>query len=58
MSAERIDFDAEGLLDGLQGPQRTERLALLSQLADNGVPLSELRRSTLAGTIRRPQSRQ
>jgi adenylate cyclase len=51
MSAERIDFDAEGLLDGLQGPQRTERLALLSQLADNGVPLSELRRSTLAGTI-------
>jgi adenylate cyclase len=51
MSAERIDFDAEGLLDGLQGAQRTERLALLSQLAEDGVPLSELHRSTLAGTI-------
>jgi len=37
MSAERIDFAAEGLLDGLDGAQRTERLALLQQLADDGV---------------------
>jgi adenylate cyclase len=51
MSAEPIDFAAEGLLDGLEGSQRTERVALLSQLAADGVPLSELRRSTDAGTI-------
>jgi adenylate cyclase len=46
-----IDFAAEGLLDGLDGEQRSERLALLRQLAGNGVPLSELRRSTHNGTI-------
>ena len=51
MSAEPIDFAAEGLLDGLEGPQRAERLALLTQLVADGVPLSELRRSTTAGTI-------
>ncbi len=51
MSAERIDFAAEGLLDGVDGAQRTERLALLQQLADDGVPLAELRRSTAAGSI-------
>jgi adenylate cyclase len=51
MSAEPIDFAAEGLLDGLEGSQRTERIALLAQLAADGVPLSELRRSTDAGTI-------
>jgi adenylate cyclase len=46
-----VDFAAEGLLDGLDGSQRAERLALLAQLADDGVPLSELRRSTAAGSI-------
>jgi adenylate cyclase len=51
MSSARIDFAAEGLLDGLDGSQRAERLALLAQLADDGVPLSELRRSTAAGSI-------
>src|ERR1700704_4883116 len=51
MSVEPIDFAAEGLLDGLDGSQRTERIALLAQLAADGVPLSELRRSTDAGTI-------
>jgi adenylate cyclase len=51
MSAERIDFAAEGLLDGLEGAQRSERLALLRQLADDGVSLLELRRSTAAGSI-------
>jgi adenylate cyclase len=51
MSAERIDFAAEGLLDGLDGSRRTERLALLEQLVADGVPLSELRRSSEAGTI-------
>ncbi len=48
---EQIDFQAEGLLDGLEGDQRTERLALLEHLAADGVPLSELRRTTATGTI-------
>jgi adenylate cyclase len=51
MGDEQIDFAAEGLLDGLDGSQRAERIALLAQLAADGVPLSELRRSTTAGTI-------
>ena len=51
MSAEQIDFAAEGLLDGLEGEQRAERVALLQQLADDGVSLAELRRSSAAGSI-------
>jgi adenylate cyclase len=51
MAAGQIDFEAEGLLDGLQGRQREERLALLRQLAAEGIPLAELRRTTETGTI-------
>ncbi|HWG07659.1 MAG TPA: adenylate cyclase regulatory domain-containing protein [Solirubrobacteraceae bacterium] len=51
MSAEPIDFAAEGLLDGLDGEQREERLTLLRALAADGVPLADLRRSTAAGSI-------
>ena len=51
MSPEPIDLVAEGLLDGLEGKARAERLALLEQLAEGGVPLSELRRTTASGTI-------
>ncbi len=51
MAAEQIDFAAEGLLDGLGGEQRAERLTLLEQLAGEGVPLAELRRATAAGTL-------
>jgi adenylate cyclase len=51
MSAEPIDFAAAGLLDGLDGDQRAERLALLEYLADDGVPLPELQRATLSGTL-------
>jgi len=46
-----VDFAAEGLLDGLQGAARTERVALLEQLIGEGVPLSELRRATASGGI-------
>jgi adenylate cyclase len=46
-----IDFESEGLLDGLEGEQRAERIALLQQLAADGVPLSELKRTTAAGTV-------
>jgi adenylate cyclase len=51
MAAEEIDFAAEGLLDGLQGAERDERLALLKQLATDGVELAELRRATANGTV-------
>jgi adenylate cyclase len=49
--AQPIDFEAEGLLDGLDGPQREERLALLEKLAGEGVPLADLRRTTVTGTV-------
>ena len=51
MATERIDFAAEGLLDGLQGVQREERLQLLEYLSAEGVELSELRRTTASGTV-------
>jgi adenylate cyclase len=51
MSAEPIDFAAEGLLDGLEGAQRAERLALLEYLVADGVSLAELQRATTSGTL-------
>jgi adenylate cyclase len=45
------DFEREGLLEGLREPARTERVALLEQLAGEGVTLEELRRYTVEGTI-------
>jgi adenylate cyclase len=51
MGSENIDFAAEGLLDGLEGKQRAERLVLLQELVAQGVPLAELRRSTATGTV-------
>jgi adenylate cyclase len=39
-----IDFEAEGLLEDVEGEEAREaRLQLLQQLADDGVPLDELR---------------
>jgi adenylate cyclase len=40
-----VDFEAEGLLDGLEGRARGGRLELLEELADGGVSLEELRRA-------------
>jgi adenylate cyclase len=51
VSSGQIDFAAEGLLDGLDTEQRADRLALLEQLAGEGVTLSELRRATGSGTL-------
>jgi len=51
MSAEHIDFAAEGLLDGLEGEEREERLSLLERFSADGVPLEELRRATANGTL-------
>jgi adenylate cyclase len=39
----RMDFEQEGLLDGLEGADREARQQLLAQLADEGVGLDELR---------------
>lgn len=51
MRGQEIDFEREGLLDGLQGAQRDERLLLLRTLAREGATLQELRRHTTEGTI-------
>jgi adenylate cyclase len=40
-----IDFEAEGLLEGLQGKAREARVALLQDLTEDGVPLDELKRA-------------
>jgi adenylate cyclase len=40
-----IDFEAEGLLEALTGRAREARLALLEQLAEDGVSLEELKRA-------------
>jgi adenylate cyclase len=46
-----IDFEAEGLLDGLKGEARADRRALLEQLAGEGVPLEELRDAVAVGRL-------
>jgi adenylate cyclase len=40
-----IDFDAEGLLEGLKNDEREARRQLLQRLANEGVSLEELRRA-------------
>jgi adenylate cyclase len=45
------DFEAEGLLDDLEGEARAARLALLEQLTAEGVPLAELRDAVAAGRL-------
>jgi adenylate cyclase len=51
MAAAQIDFEAEGLLAGLRGAQRVDRVALLEYLVEQGVPLEDLRRATDNGTL-------
>jgi adenylate cyclase len=46
-----IDFAAEGLLDDLEGETREARLALLDQLASEGVSMQELREAVAAGRL-------
>jgi adenylate cyclase len=40
-----VDFEAEGLLDDVEGEEREARLDLLEQLSDAGVPLDELKKA-------------
>lgn len=48
---QRPDFEAEGLLDGLEGADREARLKLLEQLFDEGVDLKTLAREVEAGRL-------
>lgn len=45
------DFEAEGLLEGIEPERRADRVALLSHLLAEGVALAELRRYSAEGTI-------
>ncbi|MEX2107647.1 MAG: adenylate cyclase regulatory domain-containing protein [Solirubrobacterales bacterium] len=46
-----IDFEAEGLLDSLEGEAREARLRLLDQLVEEGMELEELRQAVAAGRL-------
>lgn len=41
-----IDFEAEGLLEGLDGPAREARRELLERLSEDGVSVDELRQAS------------
>lgn len=45
------DFAAEGLLDGLEGQTRAERLRLLERLTEHGVSLAELKDAHADGIL-------
>ena len=45
------DFEADGLLEGLEGQAREARLALLQQLESEGVPTEELRTASAEGRL-------
>src|SRR6188472_4809574 len=49
--SETIDFEAEGLLEGLQGEERASRLALLERLAADGCDLDELKSAVADGRL-------
>jgi adenylate cyclase len=46
-----IDFEAEGLLEGVEGPSRAARLELLEELADEGCTLAELKAAVAVGRL-------
>jgi adenylate cyclase len=51
MPAVAIDFQAEGLLDGLDERARADRLELLHTLEKQGFTIDELRRATAEGRL-------
>ncbi|HSK50623.1 MAG TPA: adenylate cyclase regulatory domain-containing protein [Solirubrobacterales bacterium] len=51
MSDVEIDFEAEGLLDGLAGEARLARRDLLERLAAEGVGLEEMKEAVAAGRL-------
>ena len=46
-----IDFEAEGLLEGVEGEARQARCELLERLTEEGVPLDELREAVEGGRL-------
>jgi adenylate cyclase len=46
-----IDFEAEGLLEGVEGPAREARRELLDELAEDGCTLEELKGAVAAGRL-------
>jgi adenylate cyclase len=46
-----IDFEAEGLLEGVDGKAREAREKLLRELAEEGVSVEELRQAVAAGRL-------
>ncbi len=51
MAAATHDWEGDGLLAGLDGPARTERIALLDELAAEGVHRDELREAVREGRL-------
>jgi adenylate cyclase len=51
MAGTKIDFEAEGLLDGVEGAPREARRELLEELAEEGCTLEELRGAVAAGRL-------
>jgi adenylate cyclase len=49
--ADAEDFEAEGLLDGLEGEERAGRIELLERLRADGVPTDELREAAAEGRL-------
>jgi adenylate cyclase len=47
----KIDFEAEGLLEGLEGQPLEARRALLEQLGEEGCSLEELKEAVAAGRL-------
>lgn len=50
-AGDKIDFEAEGLLDGTEGEAREARRELLERLAGEGVSAEELRAAVAAGRL-------
>ncbi len=46
-----VDWESEGLLEGLEGEAREARRELLDELADNDVPLEEIKRAAEEGRL-------
>src|SRR5438094_902507 len=47
----KVDFEAEGLLEGVEGAPREARRELLAQLAGEGCSLVELKEAVAAGRL-------
>jgi adenylate cyclase len=51
MAGPKIDFETEGLLEGVEGAPREARQELLEELAEEGCTLEELRGAVAAGRL-------